>query len=96
MSVYIMQILTLSASMMAGSTLFTRLDEELVQHLRSNHDTNSTLVLILKHRLATADKAWIHAFCEMRGVGMLIAHMDSRREFVPLSDVDAAALLELR
>lgn len=90
-------IVDLSSSVledMAGS-VFSKSDEDLVTTFKSQRSTDSILLLVLKYRIANATSDWMHGFTALKGISVIVEHMDNCLDRVPLNDIDACALYEL-
>jgi len=56
------------SSVLEEDSLFTAADEEMVAVMDVQRKVDSFRLLALKHRIVTATKEWMRAFCESGGI----------------------------
>lgn len=74
---------------------YTKEDEEMVTYFNSERHTDSLRLLTCKYRILNSNEAWMRSFCASGGISVLVETMDNRLEKDPMSEVDAAGLLQL-
>jgi hypothetical protein len=81
---------------MAQTSVYGQQDRDLVKVLKNNRQRpDINLVLALKTRLSTANKAWMEGFIADQGIPTLLFAMEDRLNQYPLGELDAAILYEL-
>eukprot|EP01041_Mallomonas_annulata_P012612 gene12612-26553_t len=74
---------------------FSAADEDMIRTLKMRKNIGSISVLILKQRIATADKDWLAKFCVAGGLSVLVESIDGRLHTSRFLELEAAALFEL-
>eukprot|EP01041_Mallomonas_annulata_P008557 gene8557-17648_t len=89
------ECLRAAVSVIENDPHFLAADEDMIRTLKMRKNIGSISVLILKQRIATADKDWLAKFCVAGGLSVLVESIDGRLHTSRFLELDAAALFEL-